>query len=287
MKSIHQYNFHRSKYGAELLIDVIELDEIRKYLNKNPIHKLTYYDFTLITEGSVDILLNGEKYRLYPGDIAYSIPGEVWDWRLNNSVKGYILVFEEEFLLSFFNDPDFLRNFSYLDPDRGSSKLSLPAGHYNRVLQLLKQIMAEIKSYRGKDHHILRAMLYEILTLFNRVSSSANTTSTSNVNINRHVNRFIELVNSEFIYQRNIQYYADKLCITTNYLNKVVQNKLGISAKHFVQRKVLQEAKKMLDYTTLSVAEIADKLNFRTASYFTRCFYKNTGITPTQYRKAK
>jgi AraC-like DNA-binding protein len=287
MKSIHQYNFHRSKYGAELLIDVIELDEIRKYLNKNPVHKLTYYDFTLITEGSVDLLLNGEKYRLYPGDIAYSIPGEVWDWKLNNSVKGYVLVFEEEFLLSFFKDPNFLRNFSYLDPDRGSSKLSLLRGHYNRVLQLLKQIMVEIKNYREKDHHILRAMLYETLTLFNRVSSSTNKTSTTNVTINRHVNRFTELVNSEFIYQRNIQYYADKLCITTNYLNKVVQNKLGITAKHFVQRRVLQESKKMLNYTTLSVAEIADKLNFNTASYFTRFFYKNTGITPTQYRKVK
>lgn len=49
--SIPQYTFYKTKYGSELLIDVVELKYIKRFLSENPIHTLTYYDITFITEG--------------------------------------------------------------------------------------------------------------------------------------------------------------------------------------------------------------------------------------------
>lgn len=51
MKSvIPRYNFYKTKYGSELLIDVVDLKYTRKFLTKGSVHILTYYDITFITE---------------------------------------------------------------------------------------------------------------------------------------------------------------------------------------------------------------------------------------------
>ena len=50
---IPQYTFYKTKYGSELLIDVVELKYIKRFLSENPIHTLTSYDITFITEDSL------------------------------------------------------------------------------------------------------------------------------------------------------------------------------------------------------------------------------------------
>ena len=288
MKEIYQYNFHKTKYGDELLIDVVELRSIQKYIQRDPIHRLTYYDITLITEGSGAFVINGQTYPIQANNIVCSTPGEVRGWNSNQTLNGYALMFEESFLLSFFNDPHFLQHLSYLHPDRSSFVLKTDAGLETRIRQLFLEIKTEIDNYSGKDHHILRAMLYEVLILLSRAYIAPNPQHINKAKtVNRHVHAFTQLVSAEYISQRNTQYYADKLCITANYLNEVVQNALGISAKVYIQNKIIQEAERLLTYTALSIAEIADKLHYSTSSYFTRAFHKHTGLTPKEFRESK
>ena len=288
MRAIPQYNFHKTKYGDELLIDVVELRSINKYIQRDPIHRLTYYDITLITEGKGEFIINGHSYPVEPYNIVCSIPGEVRGWNKDQTLNGYALIFEEEFLLSFFNDPHFLQHLSYLNPERNSFVLQATPELNLRIHQLFREIKTEISNYSKKDHHILRAMLYEVLMLLNRTDTVSEPQPISkNKTVNRHAHAFTLLVNAEFISQRNTQYYADKLCITANYLNEITQNVLGVSAKIYIQNKVMQEAKRLLNYTTLSITEIADKLHYNTPSYFIRSFHKHTGLTPTQYRDSQ
>jgi len=52
--AIPRYNFYKTKYGSELLIDVVDLQYTRKFLTQGKVHILTYYDITFITEGEGD-----------------------------------------------------------------------------------------------------------------------------------------------------------------------------------------------------------------------------------------
>ena len=56
--AIPEYNFHKTKYGAELLIDIVALKNIKKYLPQKLLHRLTYYDITFITEGEGHFSIN-------------------------------------------------------------------------------------------------------------------------------------------------------------------------------------------------------------------------------------
>ncbi len=70
----------------------------------------------------------------------------------------------------------------------------------------------------------------------------------------------MNLVNIHSKEQHSVQYYADKLCITPNYLNEMVTSTMGFSAKQYIQNKVMDEAKRLLVYTDVPISDIAFEL---------------------------
>lgn len=283
MKSIPHYKFHKTKYGEELLIDVVTLDGIRPYIGKHPTHTLSYFDITFITNGTGKFSIDNREYTLSEGDVIFSKPGEVRSW--SEIPQGYALIFEEDFLLSFFNDPTFIRNLTYFGVNRGSSKINI-ASISARIDHSIQSIMEEINNKQSKDRHVLRALLYEILMLLNREYAKTDV-ATEGKPQNRHVDSFTQLVDNEFKAHHDTKYYADKLCLTPNYLNQIVQAHIGVSPKCYIQNKIIQEAKRLLSYTNQSVTEVAEELNFENQSYFIRLFRKQVNKTPMQYRQSE
>lgn len=287
MKKIPQYKFYKHKYGKELLVDVINVDDMKKNLKRTPQLIMTFYCIIIFTEGEEMIGLNDHSRMVGPGIIVCARPGDVWSWNPETCLSGMVFIFDEQFLLSFFNDNHFLDRFYFLRADRVSPFLEPDEDLVERLMHLYKEMKAEINnSNKDKDQHLLRAMLYETLMLLNRAPSDASRVSMKEVPANRHIDRFVALVNDYFIQQHGVTFYAEKLFITPNYLDKIVRRTLGISTKRYIQNKVMDEAKRLLTYTTLSVEEIARQLHYETSSYFVRQFSKAVNLTPNQYRKS-
>lgn len=287
MKQIPLYKFHKHKYGAELLIDVLDLDYIKAGIRRNPIHRENFYCIILITDGVETLSVNNHSRLVQSGDIICSRPGEVWNWQPEPKLDGLVLIFEESFLISFFNDTRFLERFGYLQPDRIAPFLRADTVLQERLCHLLSLMKEEIDGSQNKDQHILRAMLYETLMLLNRADSTADYIQPlKEESVSRYVEQFKQAVSEEYPSHHEVEYYADRLCITPNYLNKIVRQTLGTTAKNYIHNKVMGEAERLLQYTTVSVTEISERLNFDSASYFARFFKKNTGLTPLQYRES-
>ena len=287
MKQIPLYKFHKRKYGTELLIDVLDLDYIKTGIHRNPVHRETFYCIILITDGKEEVTVNDHNRSVGAGDVICSRPGEVWSWQPDPKLKGLVLIFEEPFLLSFFNDPHFLDRFAYLQADRTSPFLHLNESLHERFRSLLAQMKTEIDDSADKDQHILRAMLYEALVLLNRAEKAGDDGQPMNdVSVSRYVDGFIHAVEAEYMLRHEVEYYADKLCITPNYLNKIVRQSLGTTAKSYIHQKLFAEAKRLLSYTILNVNEIAEWLHFDSASHFIRFFRKHADRTPLQYRQS-
>lgn len=285
MKSIPQYSFHKKKYGDELLIDVVDLHFIKKYTKNIPSHTLTYYDITFITEGSGFFRIDDKSYTVQPNEIIFSVPGEVRSWDKENIIGGHALIFEEEFLLSFFNDPAFIRSLSYFQSGRETALLSLDDGSFRELTTLVARIRQEILQYRNSEKHILRAMLYEALALIDReYRKQKSRAKVGNISSNRHATSFAALVENHYLTTRHINFYADKLCLTPNYLNEKVQQAFGVSTKCYIQNRLLIEAKRLLQYTDKTVLDISESLAFENSSYFIRFFRKHTGMTPLKFR---
>ncbi len=293
MKRIPVYKFYKHKYGDELLVDIVDYDVMRGPLGRTPVCSYTFYAITLVLEADEAVAVNGRSRRLSRGDIVCAIPGEVWTFPDEIKMQALNLAFEKEFLLSFFNDPHFLDRFTYLQADRPSPFLRPDEETFGRILGLYRQMQAEITNYDVKDQHILRAMLYETMMLLQRVPTveaervEVVQRSLADVPVSRYVDDFVSLVADHFREEHGTEYYADQLCITPNYLNKIVRQTLRKSAKAYILDQLLSEACRLLRYTTLSVADIARQLHFDTATYFVRLFRKHIGQTPLEYRGPK
>ena len=284
---IPQYDFFKKKYGSELLIDVVELKYVKLFLTAKPIHSLTYYDITFITEGKGKFSVDNQHHKVSPQDVVFSRPGEIRNWDTFGIGDGYALIFEEEFLSSFFKDPLFVQHLSFFQMNKASEKLRLSDELYERMIRLLEEIKAEIDTYHQDDVHVLRALLYEILMLLDRAYQSMMETQPENSKKDAgsiHINKFTELVVAHLKEQHSVQFYADQLCISSVYLNEIVNSFLGTTAKQYIHSKIMDEARRLLTYTDHSVSDIALELHFSSASYFALCFKAYTGKTPQMYR---
>ena len=95
--AIPRYNFYKTKYGSELLIDVVDLQYTRKFLTQGKVHILTYYDITFITEGEGEFTIGNRTHLAAPGDVFFSKPGEVRSWDTDRIGNGHALIFEERY----------------------------------------------------------------------------------------------------------------------------------------------------------------------------------------------
>ena len=284
VKAIPLYKFYRHKYGQELLIDVLSLSSIKEGIRRTPVHRESFFQVILFTQGCGEVAIDGCRRTVRPGEAACSRPGEVWTWCADPQLEGYVLIFEEQFLLSFFNNPHIIDHFPYLQAGRTSPFLIPDAALTERLLHLLRQMKAEIDDAQSKDQHILRAMLYEALLLLNRAENAGGGSRPGEVSPDRYMDRFTQLADASYREHRDVEYHADQLCITSNYLNRLVGRHFGVTTKQYLNRKLAQEAKRLLAYTSLPINEIADMLHFESPSYFVRFFRKAVGQTPTRYR---
>ncbi len=78
---------------------------------------------------------------------------------------------------------------------------------------------------------------------------------------------------------------ADALGVHSTYIWKVLKMEKGKSFSDYLEEYKVNEAKRLLLQTNLTVAEIAVELNYTNAQNFIRFFSKSTGITPGKFRK--
>ncbi len=78
---------------------------------------------------------------------------------------------------------------------------------------------------------------------------------------------------------------ADRLELNQNYIWKILKMERGKTFTEYAEKYKIEEAKKLLSETNLSVQEIALRLDYANAQNFIRFFSKATGITPGKFRK--
>ena len=83
----------------------------------------------------------------------------------------------------------------------------------------------------------------------------------------------------------SVKFFADRLCMSTNYFGDAVKSVTGQSPQSIIQERMIAEAKHLLTSTNLMVKEVAYSLGYEYPQYFVRLFRQKTGQTPTQFRQ--
>jgi AraC-like DNA-binding protein len=85
---------------------------------------------------------------------------------------------------------------------------------------------------------------------------------------------------------RGVDYYAQKLCITSKYLTVVCKQKGGHPALEMIRESTIERIRYQLKNSDKSIKEIATELDFPNLSFFGTFVKQHLGVSPKVYRKS-
>ena len=81
-----------------------------------------------------------------------------------------------------------------------------------------------------------------------------------------------------------VQYLAEQLNYTSNYLSDMLRSLTGLNAQQHIHEKLIEKSKELLSTTTLTIGEIAYQLGFEHPQSFSRLFKNMTRQSPVEFR---
>lgn len=100
------------------------------------------------------------------------------------------------------------------------------------------------------------------------------------------LNKFLELLFVHCKEEHQVAFYADKLCISPQYLSLILKERTGKSASKWIDEVLMTEAKILLKSPNITVQQVANMLNFSDQSTFGKFFKKHQKTSPLEYRKS-
>lgn len=95
---------------------------------------------------------------------------------------------------------------------------------------------------------------------------------------------FRVLLTNNFREDRSVQFYADKMHISTRHLNAICQRASGQNAKEIIDHFTIIELQVSLMYTHKSFQELVNEFHFPDQSYLNRYFKRHTGYSLSEFR---
>lgn len=148
---------------------------------------------------------------------------------------------------------------------------------------LLKLMLDEYEGRASEFETALRHYLIPLLIALSRLERGEKTPETKAI-ADPLLNGFLLLVEENFRAEHEVSFYSRQLKTTSKALTMRMSRALGRSARAVIQDRCLLEAKRLLAYSNLAIAEIGYALGFEDPNYFSRFFRKATGAAPGEFR---
>lgn len=153
------------------------------------------------------------------------------------------------------------------------------------VVDELLRIVWDIMHQEHRCEAAAGGVVAALLHYFNHIYKFQQQLKPKTVSHSREIlNNFVRLVNGHAHQERQLAFYAGKLCLSERYLGTLIRQESGQTAKEWIDKAVLTDAQVLLMHTDKTVAQISDELNFANSSFFCKYFRRLTGMSPQEYR---
>ena len=245
--------------------------------------RIKYGCFFICTSGSAQILINSQNYNLHNGSMCILFPNMLISISdVSEDFSGFIGGVNTDSFLPIIDQS----SISLFVQISNNPCISIDDHQKNMILKLCKKS----RDYITNNEHpykeeivrnILEIIVFEIAAIYNHNEPIVEQKVTHS---KRVFQEFITLVANEHTISREVNYYAEKMCITPKYLSVLIKKASGKSANDWINAIVVNRAKTLLNNEDMTIQQIAYELKFPNASFFVQYFKRNMGITPKKYR---
>ena len=275
-----------------------ELEDINVYsinddvilLDKPVITSTLHYPFkvdvtvTIISiKGITEGVINLKPYVTNGACFITIIAGQIMEYKsISEDFEGLFIVMSQKFTDSLMPSAQERLPLSVSVSDNPVIPLDEEglAGMINYFDMLKKLIQVEDHPYRMEvAQNLTLAFFYGAGYHFHKFIDKREKTSNEAL-----VEKFQHLVQVHYKVERGLDFYADKLSITSKHLSRVLRETGNKSANDLIDDRVALEAKALLKSTNMTILQISEDLNFPSQSFFGKYFKRVTGISPKDYK---
>ena len=245
---------------------------------------LTYGAILICRKGKAMLNVNYKDWELYEGAVITLFPNDVVELKVDRDFEVEILKY----------NPSLLREaslqleqtvYSSLREDRCRQDTPVVTNIINGMFGLLKVyfdqsectcisqlVLCQLKAFFIGFHEYLQR------------NPQYRPDEVKSYRVRELFNRFMMLLEKDCKISRDVNYYAEKLNISSKYLTNIVSQVTGHTPKTIIDQYVILQLKLHLKRSTQSIKEMAWEFHFADVSFFCRYFKKHTGLTPQQIR---
>lgn len=274
--------------------DVVVINDLRKLPELNRQFRLNMSALLLCEEGILQVTIDGEKYEVRKGSLLicsslHTLTGAMTstDFRcsclaISNAKLGNIIGGNPEMLrqMLFINDNPLMT----IEPEAFNL-----VSAYKTIFEV-KLNFVHHNYYETTIESLLKAVLFDIIGIVAikmRRGSKIESPTKSFTSRNAHVRRFLLLLSEDNYRHKTVQYFADKLCITTKYLSVICRQETGKTPNQWIKERLVERIRYLLLNTQLSAKEISSQLGFPNLSFFGKFTKEHLGYSPMEFRKRR
>lgn len=286
-------DFGRRNSSCHILSEGFVLWEVTGEENEMPIclegMGFDMFVHVLMLEGEMKLSWGGRLYPLTKGCFANLIDNSLLEVQdMSRDARAYVLLFTAPFISSLLkNTPPFPP--SYVLKIKVWPVFVLPS---ETVQLFLKRIDSIVEIFKDNTHHFQTEMLKCALWIFmmdmanehiRQENENGELAETGRKNI--LYKQFIRLLLAHIREEHTVGWYASQLCVTPQYLNRVVKSTSQKTVYDHICTTLIGAIIEQLENTEAPVSQIAEDFHFPDLATMTKFFKRQTGKTPTEYRK--
>jgi len=247
-----------------------------------------YYSLVFCLDGTSIRTVNQNRFNITSKSLHLVPPNTANGYlQASSDLKLYVIFFKKDFLTDSLIREDMIDNL--LRPIYNQQPICLiDHDRIGAIHHLFHKIAMEYDHQQLFKGQMLRLLFLELLLETTRASKSYPEQLNTTLQLTRHqqlVNDFKKLVEENYDHLRTVAEYADLLFVTPKHLSEVVKQETRQNPLHVIHHRIFQQAKYWLCSSSLTIKEIAIKLNFDTSSHFGRFFKQLAGYNPSEFRE--
>lgn len=253
----------------------------------NDSYKAVYTSFILCLTGTSEIEIDSIKHTIKENTLLVVMPNQlVKYYEVSDDYRAHLIMISNKY---FDTRDNFYKMMSLLIPLKNHPSADLNTAETELLeayhILLYKKISEGNNLFRNLTiQYLIQATFYEVCQLLLKHIEIKKGTLPHKEEIFK---QFLKLVETYHYKEREISFYAEKLCFTPKYLSSIIRDVTGKLAGDWIDNYVIIEAKVLLISTNLTIQEICYELNFSTPSSFTRFFKRITDMSPRKFRTLK
>ena len=237
--------------------------------SKEEIYQMVDPRFILVMEGSAEVCINLQDYHIEKGNVILLSADTIVEVNeISDDARVMAIVFRDNIEMS----EEVVHKASPTEFDR-----------LLRMYYLLWDVV-HLSPYRKKTvQYLYKAIVADVQELnemaFKKIQNEGPT-RTQELFL-----QFKRLIKRHCVQERSIPYYASQLHVTRHHLSATIKKASGQSVMSWINRATIQEAKLLLKTNGMMAYEVANRMNFPSASAFSKFFKRETGLTPRAYQE--